>query len=101
MSETKSYPGFLTDMGELLKSAMPRTDRERDDLADAEADFRRIKSNLGVARKRRDLARTRYERERSVLMGLYETWKAEVMSLPTVDDDGETPVREIPEASDD
>ena len=97
MSETKSYPGFLTDMGELLKSAMPRTDRERDDLADAEADFRRIKDHLGVARKRRDLARIRYERERSMLMEMYETWRGEVVSLPTVDD-GETPVREIPEA---
>ena len=97
MTDTRGYPGFLTDMGELLKAAMPRTDRERDDLADAEADFRRIKSNLGVARKRRDLARTRYERERSMLMEMYETWRGEVVSLPTVDD-GETPVREIPEA---
>lgn len=78
---SKPYTEFLADMGELLKASMPRTDRERDDLADAEADFRRIKSNLAVARQRRDLARTRYERERSVLMEMFETWKGEVQRL--------------------
>ena len=100
MSGTKGYPGFLADMGELLKASMPRTDRERDDLADAEAEVRRLQSQLAVAKKRRTLARQRYGRERAVLMEMFETWKGEVMRLPTVDD-GETPVREMPEPSDD
>jgi hypothetical protein len=48
------------------------------------------------AKKRRDLARMRYERERGTLMEIFGTWKAEVMSLP-IDVEGEIPVREIPE----
>ena len=98
MSERKGYPDFLSDMGELLKASMPRTDRERDELADAEAEVRRLQSQLAVAKKRRTLARERYTRERAVLMEMFTTWKAEVMSLP-VDDEGETPIREIPETS--
>lgn len=85
MSE-KGYPGFLADMGELLKASMPRTDREREELFDAEADFRRAKSNLANARKRRDLALERYSTERAVLMEMFETWKGEVMKLATPDD---------------
>ena len=96
MTTEKRYPDFLADMGELLKASMPRTDRERDDLADAEAEVRRLQSQLAVAKKRRTLARDRYARERGVLMEMFQTWKAEVLSLPT-EDDGETPVRMIPE----
>ena len=94
------YPDFLADMGELLKASMPRTDRERDELYAAEAEVRRLQSQLAVAKERRTLARERYARERGVLMEMFETWRGEVMKLPTVDD-GETPVREIPEPSDD
>ena len=89
----RTYPEFLDDMGKLLQAAMPRTDRERDELYAAEAEVRRLKSQLAVAEERQDLARTRYERERAVLMEVFGTWKAEVMSLP--DSDGETPVRMI------
>ena len=101
MSEPKGHPDFLADMGKLLKASMPRTDVERVELMDAEAEVRRLQSQLAVAKKRRTLARERYASERAVLMEMFTTWKAEVMRLPTVDDDGETPVREIPEASDD
>lgn len=90
---SKSYTDFLDDMGKLLQSAMPRTDRERDELYAAEAECRRLRSQLAVAEERRELAFTRYNRERDLLREMFGTWKAEVMSL----DDGETPVREIPE----
>jgi outer membrane protein TolC len=101
MTTKEDYPGFLADMGELLKASMPRTDVERVELMDAETDVRRLQTQLANAKKRRALARERYARERGVLMEMFETWKGEVMRLPTVDDDGETPVRAIPEASDD
>jgi len=100
MTVEKRYPDFLADMGELLKASMLRTDRERDDLADAEAEVRRLQSQLAAAKKRRSLARVRYARERGVLMDMFQTWKAEVLSLHTIEDDGETPVREIKEATD-
>lgn len=95
MSEDKGYPGFLDDMGKLLQTAMPRTDRERDELFEAEAEVRRLRAQLAVANERRELAATRYDRERSLLREMFETWKSEVMSLTN---DGETPVRMIPEA---
>jgi len=90
--EAKTYPDFLDDMGKLLLAGMPRTDRERDELYAAEAEVRRLRSQLAVAEERRELAQTRYDRERSVLMEMFGTWKSEVISLG----DGETPVREIP-----
>lgn len=90
----KSYSDFLDDMGKLLQAAMPRTDRERDELYEAEAECRRLRSQLAVANERRELAFARYNRERDLLREMFETWKSEVMSL---DDDGETPVRHIPE----
>jgi len=90
----RGYPGFLDDMGKLLQAAMPRTDRERDELAEAEAEVRRLRSQLAVAEERRELAQTRYERERLVLREMFDTWKSEVMSLTN---DGETPIRMIPE----
>jgi hypothetical protein len=98
MSDT-TYVEFLNDMGELLKVAMPRTDRERDELFAAEAEVRRLQSQLAVAEERRELARTRYDRERTVLREMFDTWKSEVMSL-SEPEDGETPVRMIPEAVD-
>ena len=98
MSERKAYPEFLDDMGKLLQAAMPRTDRERDELFAAEAEVRRLRLQLAVAEERQHLARQRYDRERGILMEMFGTWKAEVMSLPTEDDDSETPVRMIPEA---
>lgn len=82
MSDGKTYPDFLDDMGKLLQAAMPRTDRERDELYAAEAEVRRLRSQLAVAEERRELAQTRYDRERAVLREMFETWKAEVMSLP-------------------
>lgn len=94
VTETKSYPDFLDDMGKLLQAAMPRTDRERDELYAAEAEVRRLRSQLAVAEERRDLAKQRYDRERALLMEMFDTWKSEVMSLT---DDGETPIRMIPE----
>lgn len=94
-TDTKSYPDFLDDMGKLLQVAMPRTDRERDELYAAEAEVRRLRSQLAVAEERRELAQTRYDRERTLLMEMFGTWKAEAMTFPT--DDGETPVRMIPE----
>ena len=94
----KRYPEFLDDMGKLLTAAMPRTDRERDELFAAEAEVRRLRSQLAIAEERRDIARLRYDRERALLMEMFGTWKAEVMSLPANDDDGSTPVRMIPEA---
>lgn len=93
MSESKSYSGFLDDMGKLLQSAMPRTDRERDELYEAEAEVRRLRSQLAVAEERRELAQTRYDRERLVLREMFDTWKSEVMALPT--DESETPARMI------
>lgn len=80
MSE-QSYSGFLDDMGKLLTVAMPRTDRERDELFAAEAEVRRLKAQLAVAEEREALARQRYDRERGVLREMFDTWKAEVMSL--------------------
>lgn len=94
MSDDKGYPGFLDDIGKMLQTAMPRTDRERDELFEAEAEVRRLRSQLAVAEERRDLAQTRYDRERMVLREMFDTWKSEVMSLTN---DGETPVRMIPE----
>ena len=91
---SKGYPDFLDDIGKLLQAAMPRTDRERDELYAAEAEVRRLKAQLAVAEERRELAQTRYDRERMVLREMFDTWKSEVMSLPA---DGETPVRMIPE----
>lgn len=81
MSESKSYSGFLDDMGKLLQSAMPRTDRERDELYEAEAEVRRLRSQLAVAEERAELAKARYDRERLVLREMFDTWKGEVMSL--------------------
>lgn len=85
MTDAKSYPAFLDDMGKLLLAGMPRTDRERDELFAAEAEVRRIKAQLAVAEERETLARQRYTRERGVLMEMFGTWKSEVMSLK---DDG-------------
>lgn len=79
--EAKGYPEFLEDMGELLKAAMPRTDRERDELYAAEEEVRRLQSQLAVAKERQALARKRYDRERAVLME-----KAEVLGLPDNND---------------
>ena len=78
-STTKTYLDFLDDMGKLLQAAMPR--------------LRRLRSQLAVAEERRELAQSRYDRERTVLMEMFGTWK-EVMALP---DEGETPVRMVPE----
>ena len=94
---SKSYPDFLDDMGKLLLASMPRTDRERDELSAAEAEVRRLSSQLAVAEERRELARERYGRERTLLAEMFGTWKAEVMALPD-EAEGETPVRQIPEA---
>lgn len=80
MSEAKSYPDFLDDIGKLLQSAMPRTDRERDELYAAEAECRRLREQLAVANERRELAFTRYNRERDLLREMFDTWKSEVMS---------------------
>lgn len=81
MSEAKTYSGFLDDIGKLLQTAMPRTDRERDELYEAEAECRRLKALLAVANERRELAFTRYNRERDLLHEMFATWKAEVMML--------------------
>lgn len=88
MSETKIYSGFLDDIGKLLQAAMPRTDRERDELYEAEAECRRLKAQLAVANERRELAFTRYNRERDLLREMFDTWKGEVMLLngPEPDD---------------
>lgn len=93
--EVRTYPDFLDDMGKLLQAAMPRTDRERDELYAAEAEVRRLRSQLAVAEERRELAQTRYDRERSVLMEMFDTWKSEC--LKPRGDDGGTLVRMIPE----
>lgn len=85
MTEGKAYPDFLDDMGKLLKAAMPRTDRERDELYEAEAEVRRLRSQLAVAEERRELAQKRYDRERLVLKEMFDTWKGEVMSLTVAD----------------
>lgn len=82
VSDGKTYPDFLDDMGKLLQSAMPRTDRERDELYAAEAECRRLREQLAVANERRELAFTRYNRERDLLREMFETWKSEVMTLP-------------------
>ena len=87
MSERKSYPDFLEDMGKLLQSAMPRTDRERDELFAAEAEVRRLRSQLAVAEERESLARERYNRERALLFEMFGTWKAEVLALDDSDGD--------------
>ena len=55
----KGYPDFLDDMGELLQASMPRTDRERDELFAAEAEVRRLRSQLAVAEERESLRRSR------------------------------------------
>lgn len=93
-TEAKTYPDFLDDMGKLLLAGMPRTDRERDELFAAEAEVRRLRSQLAVAEEREQLSRQRYDRERAVLMEMFGAWKGEVMSLR---DDGETPVRMVPD----
>ena len=92
-------PEFLDDMGKLLQAAMPRTDRERNELYEAEAEVRRLRSQLAIAVERQDLARKRYDRERGILMEMFETWKAEVIGLPDSNEAtcGETPVRMIEE----
>jgi hypothetical protein len=82
----KTYPEFLEHLGNLLQQAMPRTDRERDELYAAEAEVRRLKTELAVAKERVDLARERYQRERAVLMEMFRTWKDEVMRRPTESD---------------
>ncbi len=86
MSDGAGYEAFLEDMGKLLQAAMPRTDRERDELFAAEAEVRRLRSQLAVAEERESLARERYQRERLVLREMFDTWKSEVMKLPTIDD---------------
>ncbi len=83
----RRYEDFLEDMGELLKAAMPRTDRERDELYGAEAEVRRLRSQLAVAEERQELARKRYDRERAVLMEMFGTWKDEVLKMPVADPD--------------
>jgi len=97
--QPKTYPEFLDDMGKLLQAAMPRTDRERNELYEAEAEVRRLRSQLAIAVERQDLARKRYDRERGILMEMFETWKAEVIGLPDSNEAtcGETPVRMIEE----
>lgn len=92
-TDNRTYPDFLDDMGKLLQAAMPRTDRERDELYAAEAEVRRLRSQLAVAEERRELAQTRYDRERRVLREMFDTWKSEVMALPT--DESDTPARMI------
>ena len=39
---SKAYPEFLDDMGKLLTQALPRTDRERDELEAADAEVRHL-----------------------------------------------------------
>jgi hypothetical protein len=84
----QSYPEFVHDIGELLKMSLPLTDRERDELFAAEAEVRRLKTQLAVAEERQSLARRRYDRERAVFREIFDTWRSEAMKMPTTDDDG-------------
>ena len=82
----RSYARCLDDMGKLLLAGMPRTDRERDELVAAEAEVRRLKTQLAVAEERESLARERYGRERAVLHEMFDTWKAEVTKVSAAGD---------------
>lgn len=91
------YETFLDDMGKLLQASMPRVDRERNELFAAEAEVQRLESQLAVAVERQALARQRYERERAILTEMFQTWKSEVMKLPTDDQRLDAAVRVVPE----